>query len=226
MLLASCAGNERAGQSKHQQAAVYLQMGSRYLQLGKTATAKKKLNKALALDADNGAIHATLGILYEGLQQNKIAAKHYKQALEIDADDANTHNNYARLLCATGDHKAAIALASRALAIPNPSKWLSYTGLGDCYLQNANSKLAQKNYKLALQHQSNYAPALLAMQKISYQQGDFLLARVFLHRYLASNQHTAATLDLAIKTEQMLGKKNLVQKYRKLRDKFPKSDGK
>ena len=91
---------------------------------------------------------------------------------------------------------------------------MTYCRLGLCELKNAKQSLAEANFRQALQTNSQYSPALLEMQKISYGKGKFLSARAFLERYLAVANHTSETLWYAVQTERALGNKSLVEKYK------------
>jgi type IV pilus assembly protein PilF len=85
--------------------------------------------------------------------------------------------------------------------------------------------LAIQYLKQALNQNGNYAPALLEMQKSSYQLGDYRAAQDYLQRYLGQESHTPATLWIAIQTEQALGNNSLANEYRNLLlDKFPMSN--
>jgi type IV pilus assembly protein PilF len=84
---------------------------------------------------------------------------------------------------------------------------------------------AEPYFQQALIANSNYAPALAQMQKLSYQHNDFNAANDYLQRYLSSSEHTAETLWIAIHTERALGNNALATEYQNLLlKKFPLSD--
>ena len=198
-----------------EKAGLYLQMGVRYLELNMLKTAKENLDIALSLDTNNAEIYNALGAMHERLNQNAIAGQNYQQALAIDANDFRIKNNYGRFLCERNQYNEGIQLLKQALAIPlNNRRWFAYTNIGLCELKNANPSLAEENFRQALQSNSQYSPALLEMQKISYGKGKFLSARAFLERYLAVTRHTPQSLWYAVQTERALGNKALVEKYK------------
>ena len=198
-------------------AIVNLQLGARYIEMNMLEVAKEKLDTALELDSNNAEIYNALGVLYERLQQHGIAKEYYKDAMNIDANNASIKNNYGRSLCQTGDYQMGMRLLKEALSMPfNNRKWFAYTNIGICELNQGNQKLAEDNFRQALQVNRNYPSALFEMQKISYRTGKYMSARAFLERYLAVARHTPATLWYAVQTERALGNQELSEEYREL----------
>ena len=201
--------------SSKEKAALYLQMGVRYMELNMLKTAKENLDIALDLDTNNAEIYNALGVIYERLNQNAVARQNYQKALAIDGNNYRIKNNYGRFLCARNQYNEGIRLLNEALKMPlNNRKWFAYTNIGLCELKNAKPTLAETNFRKALQSNSQYSPALLEMQKISYGKGKFLSARAFLERYLAVTSHTPESLWYAVQTERALGNNALVEKYK------------
>jgi type IV pilus assembly protein PilF len=88
-----------------------------------------------------------------------------------------------------------------------------------------DKKKAGTYFEKALQTNPNYAPLLLEMQKMSYQNGDFKASRDYLERYLTVAVQSPETLWVAIQTEQALGNEMLVKEYTALLlEKFPYSN--
>jgi type IV pilus assembly protein PilF len=95
----------------------------------------------------------------------------------------------------------------------NNRKWFAYTNMGDCFQQQNNFPKAEEFFRLALKLQPEFAPALLEMQKISYENRQYMSARAFLERYLAVSQHTPQSLWIAFQTERALGNSNGAEEY-------------
>jgi len=107
----------------------------------------------------------------------------------------------------------------------NETPWMALTNAGRCQMAMGDKKKAGTYFEKALQFNPNYAPLLLEMQKMSYQNGDFKAAREYLERYLTVAQQTPETLWVAIQTEQALGNEMLVKDYTSvLLEKFPYSN--
>jgi type IV pilus assembly protein PilF len=217
LFLNACVAPEKMSRSMsdEEKANLYLQMGVRYLEMNMLKIAQEKLNIALSFNPEDAELQNALGVMHERLQQNTAAGQHYKKAVKINADDFRIKNNYGRFLCESGKYLEGVRLLKQALALPlNNRKWFAYTNIGRCELKNAKPALAETNFRLALQKNTRYAPALAEMQRISYNKGQFLSARAFLERYLGVAKHTSETLWYAVQTERGLGNKALVEQYR------------
>jgi type IV pilus assembly protein PilF len=226
-LVSACVTNkpDREPLSDKKNAALHLKMGVRYMEMNMLSTAKDNLEKALDLDSDDAKIHNALGALYERLKQYEIAGEHYQNAINLKTDNISIKNNYGRFLCDRGDYESGIELLNQALEMPfNNRKWYTYTNIGRCELQQGHQKIAEGNFRQALQAKNNYSPALFEMQRISYRTKKYMSARAFLERYLGTAKHNAETLWYAVQTERSLGNKKKADKYRSmLFKKFPAS---
>jgi len=71
---------------------------------------------------------------------------------------------------------------------------VALTNAGRCHACNETTTKCQGPYfKQALILDNTYAPALLEMQKISYQSGEYWAAKGYLQRYLSVAAHTSGT---------------------------------
>ncbi len=219
--LLGCSGNAK----KKELADIYLQLGVRYLNLNKLESSKENLKKAVEQEPDNAQAHNALGYLYERIERHQEAKEHYQKSLDLMPDDISIQNNFGRFLCERSEFDQGTELLKQALAnLLNDRAWIAMTNLGLCQLGMGNSQKAKTYFKDALQLNPSYAPALLEMQKFSYQSGDHWAAKGYLQRYLEQASHTPGTLWIAIQTEQALGNPHLAGEYRKeLLDKFPSS---
>ena len=203
---------------KDEQAALYMKMGMRYLEMGMLRQAKENLELAENIDSGNASIHNGLGALYERLKMFPEAEEQYRKAVALDMDNAGAKNNYGRFLCERGKYQEGLALPL------NNRKWFAYTNIGRCELIKGNEKLAEANLRMALQINKSFPPALFEMQKISYHSGKYMSARAFLERYLSVARHIPKTLWYAIQTEKALGNEVLAKGYmKKLYSLFPAS---
>ena len=84
---------------------------------------------------------------------------------------------------------------------------------------------AKSYFKQALILNQAYAPALLEMQKISYQNGEYIAAKAYLQRYLNVASYTSGSLWFGMQTERALGNASLANEYQHLLlEKFPFSE--
>jgi type IV pilus assembly protein PilF len=205
---------------------VHLQLGVRYLSLNKLDVAKENLLKALDIDPGNVQAHNALAFLYEKLNDSDDAHDQYAKAIDLAPDDLGVQNNYGRFLCEHGEYEKGMALLVPASVNPlNDRPWLALTNAGRCQLEMGQKQQAEAYLRQALQLDQAYAPALLEMQKLSFEKGDYWAAKGFLQRYLSTAEHTSETLGIAIQTERAQGNNELANEYQKLLlEKFPLSN--
>jgi len=217
--------NPRKDMSSEEKANVYLQMGVRYMEMGRLNVAKKNLEKALDEDSSSAGVHSAIAVLYERIKRFGDAKTHYQRAISLDNENPQPKNNYGRFLCEQGDYQQGLAHLTVALNMPlNTRKWFALTNAGICQSKQGNKKQAEIYFRQALKLNWDYAPALLEMQKISYHQREYMSARAFLQRYLGVAQETAETLWYAYQTERSLHDAQAAENYRlKLLKKFPDS---
>ncbi len=226
-LINACVSSKKTQDSlsSKEEAALYLKMGVRYLEMNMLKTAKEKLEDAVDLDSSNVEIRNALGALYERLGQFQQAREQYQTAIEFNSDNVSIKNNYGRFLCKRGEYQEGIAILEQALQMPlNNRRWYAYHHIGHCALLKGDEETAEGFFRQALIENAEYAPALSQLQKVSYKNGKFMSARAFLERYLAVAKHTPRTLWYAVQTERSLGNEVLSDGYRQqLLTQFPAS---
>lgn len=211
--------------SNAENAVLNMEMGTRYLEMGMLDVAKEKLELALDLDSGNGDIHNAMGVFEERIKNYEATNDHYESAVSKAPDNFGIKSNYGRFLCDRGDYKKGMAILQQALDAPmNNRQWFALTGLGICYVKQNDLQHGENYLRQALQIQADYPPALLEMQKISYQNRQFMSARAFLERYLSVAKHTPESLWIAFQTERSLGNSKIAEEYaEQLQNAFPSS---
>jgi type IV pilus assembly protein PilF len=204
----------------------HLQLGIRYMNMNKLEVAKENLDQALSYNPSNAQVHNALAFLYEKIEKYPQAKEHYQTALQLAPEDLGVQNNYGRFLCERKEFDKGMALLNKAATnLLNDRQWLALTNAGICQLGLGQKARAKAYFKQALLINPSYAPALLEMQKISYQNGEYWPAKAYLQRYLGVAQHTAESLWYGMQTERALNNNGLAQEYKNLLlEKFPLSD--
>jgi type IV pilus assembly protein PilF len=205
---------------------IYLQLGVRYMDLNKLELAKENLQKALEKEPNNARAHSALAFLNEKINHFDQAKQHYDVALGLSPDDIGIQNNYGKFLCDRRQFSRGLELLTQATSnLLNDKPWMALTNTARCHLGMGERPQAITLLKQALDLNGQYPAALLEMQKISYQMGEYKAAEDYLQRYLGEANHTAETLWIGIQTEQALGNLSLANEYRNLLlDKFPNSN--
>lgn len=212
--------------SREKSADIYLQLGIRYLNMNRLDVAKENLEKVLAQDSNNVQAHNALAFLYEKIEKFADAKIHYEAALRLTPDDLGVQNNFGRFLCKHGQAERGMALLNQAIGnLLNDRQWLALTNAGLCQMDMGQKQMAKTYFKQALLANNAYAPALLEMQKLSFQNGEYWPAKGYLQRYLGVAEHTAESLWYGMQTEQALGNVEEAGKYQNLLlEKFPLSN--
>lgn len=223
--LTACATTEDKKSLEANAADIYFQLGVRYLNLNKLEVAKENLQRAIELDSKNAPALNALAFLNEKLGKIDDARGYYQTAISLTPEDLGVKNNYGRFLCEQGEAQKGMALLTQATNDKlNERPWLAMTNLGRCYMQLAQYQEAETYFLQALQLNQNYAPALLEMQKVNYQQGNFTAAKVYLNRYAQIVEHTPESLLIAAQIEGASGNAAMAKHYKMLiLTKFPLS---
>lgn len=202
---------------------VLINLGMAYAERGQYEVAMEEYNKALKINPASFDAHTAIANLYENIDQPALAQQHYKKAIELAPNNPSTLNNYGKYLCNNDNYIEAESYFSKAAETPLYSRpWLPLTNAGQCFQRAGNLTKAEHNYRSALKKNPAYAPALIAMSELSYQQSKFQSARAFLQRFEANNQLSAEQLSLAVSIEESLGDMKTAQKYStQLEKKYP-----
>ncbi len=202
---------------------VLIRLGMAYVERGQDQVALDQFNKALKIDPNSHDAHTAIANLYENIGQPALAQQHYNKAVELAPDNPSTLNNYGKYLCNKGEYEEAAGYFTKAAETPLYARaWVPLTNAGQC-MQRANQlDKAEQNLRGALQANPIYAPALIAMAQLSYQQQKYQTARAFLQRYESVRQLNPHQLLLAVKIELALGDNHTANKYKEqLRKQFP-----
>ncbi|MGD0960402.1 MAG: type IV pilus biogenesis/stability protein PilW [Methylomonas sp.] len=203
--------------SNAESAVLYMEMGARYLDMGMLDIAKEKLDVAVKLDSSNPDIHNTIGVFYEHIKDYPQAKDSYDTALRKGPDNYAIQSNVGRFYCQRGDFNRGVQLLQQALDAPmNSHQWFAYSNMGLCYETQKDLQKAEEYFRKALQLQPEFPPALQEMQKISYENRQYMSARAFLERFLSVSQHTPESLWIAFQTERALGNSSGAQEYGEL----------
>jgi type IV pilus assembly protein PilF len=209
-LLAGCVSSTTTGSLEREpsgDAAEYnYELGRNYLQNEKFDLARDRLQRAIEIDPRMAKAHMALGMAYEGLDNPRLARDSYEKAVRLAPRDFNILNSYAVYLCKRHDYDEARRYFEKAGNHPeNDDAERTFTNAGLCMAQKPDLEAAEAFFREALERKSTYGEALLQLCLLKYQQQDYLGARAFLQRFMASNRTTAGVLFLAAEIEGKLG---------------------
>ena len=228
-LLSGCVSSTTTGAIEREpsgDAAEYnYELGRNYLQSEKFELARDRLQRAIEIDPRMAKAYMALGMTYEGLDNLRLATDSYEKAVKIAPRDFNIMNSYAVFLCKQQDYKGASRYFDKAATHPeNDDAERTLTNAGLCMMQKPDLEAAESFFRKALEHKTTYGEALLQLCLMKFQQQDYMGARAFLQRFMASNHTTAGVLFLAAEIEGKLGNDRGRTEYvnRLLRE-FPES---
>ena len=229
LLLTACASTpEQETEQKNAAAAANAntQMGVEYLRKGEYEQSRVKLEKALELEPDYAPAHDAIAVLYEKVGEDALAEKHYKRSLKLKPDSARAHNNYGQFLCFRDRYEEATKQFLKAADNPfyaTPEVPLSNAGM--CAARIPDLAAASEYYRLALQKNPEFGPALMQMAVIRYEEGNYLGARAYIQRLQQAATLNPQTLWLAVQTEFALNDHQAWGEYAIiLKNNYPDSD--
>lgn len=100
----------------------------------------------------------------------------------------------------------------------------AWTNAGVCSRQNKDDETADEDFRKALQINPDFPDALAQLADMAYGKGDYLRARAFVQRYMATGQSTPPVLWIGLMTERKLGALDAARQYEKrLKRDYPDS---
>jgi type IV pilus assembly protein PilF len=201
------------------------QLGARYYRNGNYDLARDRLKYSLELDPKNANAHSTLALTYEKLDNMRLATASYEEAVRVAPNSYEVLNTYAVFLCRHGRYDDAMKTFDRAVKITNnDAAEVTLTNAGVCMKQRPDLERAETYFRAALERKPSYGEALIQLCLMKLTEEEFLSARAFLQRFLASHPPSASVLYLGVTIEDKLGDEHARREYanRVLRE-FPKS---
>lgn len=222
----ACAPQGVREESISSPARLNVELGKAYIHEGDYKQAMTKLERAIEQSPNYPDAHGTLAILHWRLGEYDKAERAFREAISLNPEDPQFHNNYGVFLCERKRFPQAEEQFMQALTNPlyeTPEH--AYTNAGLCALRSGNLERAETHFRAALQRNPKFAPALLRMGEISFEQQHYLQARGYLQRYNEVAQPTADSLWLGVRTERKLGDRDAASSYAlRLRAQFPDSE--
>jgi type IV pilus assembly protein PilF len=225
--LAACSHNsdfKRA--SPEVTAATNMQLAIEYMKLGKLATSRDFMERALSEDPGSPDVQMTAGIVYERLNDMPKAERAYSTAYRLGKKDPNIENSYAGFLCRTGKAVAGEKLFAEVARNPlYQTPEVALVNAGVCVRGTGDVVDAERYFNRALAIRPNLPEAMLQLGNISFDRGDAAQAHDIVQRYLAVNAPTSEVLWLGFRAERKLGDSTAAAGYaRRVQSEFPNSE--
>jgi type IV pilus assembly protein PilF len=197
-----------------QAARIHTELGQRYLQDGDLQTALQKLTMALGYDADYAPAHTIIAMIYERIGDFSKAEWHYRRAFELEPKKGDTNNNLGAFLCKIGKPSQAEPYFRTAIADPfYATPDVAWTNAGICALRAGHSKVAEIDFRRAIERNTSNSDALYQLAALLYKRHDAFHARAFLQRYEALGHPSVQALRLGQQIENRLGNRDAARNY-------------
>jgi len=231
LLLGACVSttttsrNATSEPTKDEAAQRNYELGVQYYRNGSYSLARVRLERALEFEPDMAVAHMTLALTFEALENKRLATEHYEQAIRHEPDNFQVRNAFAVFLCRQREFDEAQKQFERAVSHrENDNPEIMLTNAGVCMAQKPDYEMAEGFLRRAIERRSSYGEALYQMARLKHSNGDDLVARAFVQRFLATNKSNPEVLLLGIDVERKLGDDRASTDYaNQLLREFPES---
>jgi type IV pilus assembly protein PilF len=207
-------------------AATNVQLAIEYMKLGKLATSRDFIERALIQDPGNPDVQMTAGLVYERLNDMPKAEHAYASGFRLGKGDPNIQNTYAGFLCRTGKAVAGEKLFAEVARSPlYQTPEVALINAGVCVRGTGDLVDAERYFNRALAIHPNLPEALLQLGNIAFDRGDAAQTRDIVQRYLAVNAPSPEVLWLGFRAERKLGDATTAAGFaRRVQTEFPNSE--
>jgi type IV pilus assembly protein PilF len=209
-----------------QAAQANMQLAIEYMKLGKLATARECIERAISEDSSNANVQLTAGLVYERVNEMAKAEHAYETATRLGKNDPNIANAYAGFLCRTGKAAAGEKLFNEVARNPlYPTPEVALVNAGVCVRSAGNLLEADRYFTRALAISPNMPEGLLQKGNVAFDRGDAAQALEIAQRYLAVNPATPEILWLGFRAQRKLGDSVAAAVFaRRVQTEFPNSE--
>ncbi len=185
-------------------------LARQYIGAGDWENAKRNLELAAAIDADNPDVLEAFALVYQSTGEFELAESNFKEALYAGAG-SRARNNYAAFLYARGRYLEAAAsfreVTTDTLYSGRPR---AFVNLGLALLQTKETPEAKSAFSRALLMEPRNSTALLELTQIELTEGDVAAASGYYERYRAgTRRQTARALILGVEIARLNGDANM-----------------
>jgi type IV pilus assembly protein PilF len=224
-LLQACVAVDPGPTQNEKASDINVELGMGYLRQNNLELASQKLTKALRQNPESASANNAYAILQDRLNQLELAEKHYKKATKLDRNNSSAANNYGVFLCNNGRERESEKYFLQALDNPLYSTpEYAYTNAARCLLKVGEVITAKEYLRKALTERSDFAPALLSMGGLYFDQQEYLDAKSYLDRYHLAAKPGPKSLWLSIQTAWKLNPDaDVSELVQRLQNDFPES---
>lgn len=199
----------------------YIQLATGYIEQGDMPNARRHLNNAATLDANNSEVFALWGLVYSREGEPDLADESFRRALRVNAANSQARNNYAAFLFAEERFEDAYEQLEAVVAdTMYTNRAQAFENLGFAGLRLNRAADAEYAFGRAVQFNDRQWRSSLELTSLSVQKQppDVLQARAYYRNYLTLLQlfnmpQAARGLWVGIQLENALGNDANVRQY-------------
>lgn len=203
-----------------------LELARHYIGEGNWEAAKRNLEMATQIDANNPEVYEAFALVYQSTGEYELAEENFKKAISLNSKFSRCRNNYAAFLYSQERYQEAEDqldyVVKDTLYSGRPN---AFVNLGLCRLKLFDTEGAEAAFVRALAMDKTNQVALLEVARIRYEAQDYTTASKYYDIYTrAARQQSAAGLLLGIQLAKVDGDSNAEASYAMaLRNLYPKS---
>ena len=185
-------------------------LARQYIGAGDWENAKRNLELAAAIDAENADVLEAFALVYQSTGEFELAESNFKEALDAGAG-SRARNNYAAFLYAQGRYvEAAAAFREVTFDTLYSGRPRAFVNLGLALLQTQETPEAKSAFSRALLMEPRNSTALLELTQIELTEGDVATASGYYERYRAgARRQTARALILGVEIARLNADANM-----------------
>lgn len=188
-----------------------IELGMKYLEVGKRDNARFQFSKALKLKKNSAEAYQGIAMVHQANGEMEPAAKAFDKAMDY-ADDSNRSAiqvAYGKYLLETEETKKACEYFEQAAGdYDYPVREEALYLAGQCAGMLGNHQRERAAYEHALNLSPNYAPALIELAEIYFTAEQYAKSKRLLDRYATLAKPTARSLWLGIRIERIFGNRD------------------
>jgi len=204
-----------------------LSLAREYLGKGNWDAAKRNLQLAKDIDANNPEVYEAYGLLYQSTGEYELADENYNKAItKANKNISRARNNYAAFLYTQERYEDAQKQLNEVIkdtlytARPN-----AFVNLGMCQLKLFDTEGAEASFARALAMDRTNQVALVELAQIRFDAQDYATANQYYSTYRAvARQQSARALLLGTRLARVAGDRDAEASYAlALSSRFPNS---
>lgn len=194
--------------------ASHIQLGLSYLRAGNRESAQLHLNKAMEYDKRSPGANDGMALLYQLEGEMDLAEDYFKKAIRYDRKFSRARNNYGNFLYQQGRYEEAYEQFDDASKdISYESRGVALVNLGRTALKLGDTVKAEAAFRHALSLDPGLTPAIAELAEIAFNNQQYADAKTYIDQYGKLTRHSARTLWLGIRIEQMFGNRDKAASY-------------